>query len=84
MQQNDKELLKLLANRIKTLRSARSKSMNKFVSERGFISTSTLNRVENGTGDVGFTKVVRIANALDITLSELFEGFDFKYEPDDD
>ena len=58
--------------------------MNKFVHERGFISTSTLNRVENGTSDVGFTKIVRIANALDITLSELFEGFDFKYEPDDD
>jgi len=82
MQQEDNELLKTFGSRLKKLRVVKNKSLNQFVLNKGFVTISTLNRVENGLVDFKFTTLVRIANALDITPSELLEGFNFQYEPD--
>lgn len=80
MQQNDEELLKLFGQRLKNIREMKNSSLNRFVFNNGFITTSTQSRIENGLVDFKFTTLVKIANALDISLCELFKDFDYKYE----
>lgn len=78
MQQYDKEMLKLLGKRISELRFKKSASLNKFAFKRGLITSATLSRVENGLVNVKFTTLLRISQALGISLSELFKTLEFK------
>lgn len=80
MQQQDKKLLKLIGKRIKKLRTERSKSLNNFAFNECLITSATLSRVENGLVDLKFTTLIKIANALDMTPSELLEDFEFHYK----
>lgn len=80
MQQKDKEILQNFGKHLKDIRSSKSKSLNKFVFEKGGITTATLSRIENGLVDFKFTTLVKMASALNMTLSELLNEFDCKYE----
>jgi len=78
MQQNERKILKILARKIKKLRKEKSRSLNSFVFEKGLITTATLSRIENGLVDVKFTTLVKLAQMLNINLSELFQGMVFQ------
>jgi transcriptional regulator with XRE-family HTH domain len=78
MQQYDKEMLKILGKRISELRLKKSASLNKFAFKRGLITSATLSRVENGLVNVKFITLLKIAQVLEISLSELFEKLEFK------
>ncbi len=84
MQQVKSENLKKLAKRIKELRVAQSKSLNKFVFSKGNVTSATWSRVENGLVDVRITTLVQMASMLGMRIDELLMGVDFNYSQQDD
>lgn len=80
MQEEDKLLLQLFGNKLKNLRVEKYKSLNKFAFDNTLLTSATISRIENGNVDFKFTTLVKIANALNITPSELLQDIDFKYK----
>ena len=58
-------------------------SLNEFAFKSLLITSATQSRIENGIVDLKFSTLIKIANALGLTPSELLEGFDFKYDIND-
>lgn len=84
MQQVESKNLKILGKRVKNLRIEKSKSLNEFVLSRGFLTTATWSRVENGLFDLKFSTLLKIAKMLDVDVAELLNGCDFDYNFDED
>jgi len=84
MQQVERKNLKILGKRVKDLRIEKSKSLNEFVLSRGFLTTATWSRVENGLFDLKFSTLLKIAKMLDVDVAELLNGCDFDYNFDED
>lgn len=80
MQQENEKLLHLFGEHIKKLRLKKKQSLNEFSYKSLLISSATQNRIENGLVDLKFSTLIKIANALDITPSELLNGFDYKFK----
>lgn len=80
MQQQNENLLHLLGEHIRSLRLQKKQSLNEFAYKSLLITPATQSRIENGLVDLKFSTLVKIANALDITPSELLKGFDFKFK----
>lgn len=80
MQEEDKLLLQLFGDKLKNLRVEKYKSLNKFAFDNTLLTSATISRIENGNVDFKFTTLVKIANALNITPSELLQDIDFKYK----
>ena len=79
MQQVDCKNSVILGKRIKKLRLAKDKSLNKFVMKYGGLTTASWSRLENGKFDAKFSTLVKAAGMLNITLSELFLNIDLDY-----
>lgn len=79
MQQQNEKLLQLFGQHIKKLRMQKKMSLNEFAFKSLLLTSATQSRIENGLVDLKFSTLVKIANALNITPSELLEGFDFKF-----
>ncbi|MFR1672189.1 MAG: helix-turn-helix domain-containing protein [Candidatus Gastranaerophilaceae bacterium] len=75
MQQNDKEILTNFGKLLKELREQKKISLNKFALNSDDLTSATLSRIENGLVDFKFTTLIKISNALNISLSELFKNF---------
>lgn len=84
MQQVERKNLKILGKRVKDLRIEKSKSLNEFVLSRGFLTTATWSRVENGLFDLKFSTLLKIAKMLEVDVAELLNGCDFDYNFDED
>lgn len=84
MQQVESKNLKILGKRVKDLRIEKSKSLNEFVLSRGFLTTATWSRVENGLFDLKFSTLLKIAKMLEVDVAELLNGCDFDYDFDED
>ena len=84
MQQVERKNLKILGKRVKDLRIEKSKSLNEFVLSRGFLTTATWSRVENGLFDLKFSTLLKIAKMLEFDVAELLNGCDFDYDFDED
>lgn len=80
MQEEDKLLLQLFGDKLKNLRVEKYKSLNKFAFDNTLLTSATISRIENGNVDFKFTTLVKIANVLNITPSELLQDIDFKYK----
>ena len=65
----DKVLLEKLAKRIKELRSKYGYTQDELSYKAG-IGRSTLGNIETAQNDVTFTKINKIAEAFNLTLSE--------------
>ena len=65
----DKELLQNLAKRIKSLRKQYGYTQDE-LSYRANIERSTLGNIETAANDVTITKVNKIAQGFDMTLSD--------------
>lgn len=65
----DKVLLRKLARRIKELRKQKGYTQDE-LSFRSNIARSTLGNIETAKNDVAFTKINRLAEAFEISLSE--------------
>ena len=78
MQHENEKLLQLIGKHIKNLRLQKKQSLNEFAYKSLLITSATQSRIENGLVDLKFSTLIKIANALDLTPSELLEGFDFK------
>lgn len=79
MQEQDKKLLELFGNRLKQLREQKYKSLNNFAFNYSLVSSATISRIENANVDFKFSTLIKIANALNISASELLENFNFNY-----
>ena len=84
MKQDERKNLKILGKRVKDLRIEKSKSLNEFVLSRGFLTTATWSRVENGLFDLKFSTLLKIAKMLEVDVAELLNGCDFDYDFDED
>ena len=84
MQQVDKENLRKIGLKIKELRLSKSKSLNEFVLAKGFVTTATWSRVENGLFDLKFSTLLRIAYMLDLKVEDLLKEIDFDYNFSDE
>ena len=84
MQQADNENLFKLAKKINELRISKSKSLNKFVLSKGFTTTATWSRIENGLVDLKFSTLLRVSRMLEVPVDKLLCGIDFNYNfPED-
>ncbi len=79
MQQENERLLQLFGRHIKNLRLQKKQSLNEFAYKSLLLTSATQSRIENGLVDLKFSTLVKIANALEITPSELLDGFDYKF-----
>lgn len=68
----DKEFLQKFAKRIKDLRKIKGYTQDEF-SFRADLSRFTLGNIETAQNDVTLSKVKQIADAFEISLSELFK-----------
>ena len=84
MQQIDKENLTKIGLKIKEIRLSKSKSLNEFVLAKGFVTTATWSRVENGLFDLKFSTLLRIAYMLDLKVEDLLKENDFDYNLSDE
>lgn len=72
MQENDKKTLILLGNRIKTLRKNKKLTLCELCYKNG-LEPSTLSRIEQAIVEPKFLTLLKIADALGMTLAELIE-----------
>lgn len=79
MQHIDKKNLKIFGEKIRKLRKAQSKSLNKFVFGKGLLTTATWSRIENGNVDLKFSTLLRIAKMLNLKPEELLKDILFEY-----
>ncbi len=84
MQHVDKENAKLLGNKIKELRLKKSKSLNNFVLQRGYLTTATWSRIENGLYDMKLSTLLRVALMLETTPHDLLNSITLDYNFSDD
>lgn len=68
----DKSLLEKLAKRIKELRKKNGFTQDE-LAFRANIERSTLGNIETAQNDVTLTKVIQIAKAFDLTISDLLK-----------
>lgn len=80
MQHQNEELLQSFGQHIKKLRMQKKMSLNEFAFKSMLITSATQSRIENGLVDLKFSTLIKIANALNISPSELLENFDFKFK----
>ena len=64
--------------RIKNIRKSKSGSLNKIAFSRGGVTSATLSRIENGLVDFKFSTLINLAHTLDVSLIEMFEGFEYQ------
>jgi transcriptional regulator with XRE-family HTH domain len=67
--------LQVLGRRIKELRSERGWSQEEFAEVCG-VHRTYMGHIERGEKNLSFGSLVRVANALGISLSELFKGLE--------
>lgn len=79
MQEEDKVLLKLFGHHVKKIRELKFKSLNDFALNHSLLSSATISRIENAKNDFKFTTFIKLANAMNITPSELLNKFNYKY-----
>ena len=70
MQQDEMEKLQNLGNRIKTLRKQKKMTLCQMCYRNG-LEPSTLSRIEQALVEPKYLTILKIANALDISVSEL-------------
>lgn len=82
MQQDEKQIIKLLGNYLKTLRESQNKSLNIFAYEND-MTTATVSRVENGLVDSKFSTLIKYAKGLEIPLETILMNLDIDYSNDE-
>lgn len=80
MQEEDKVLLTLFGNHAKKIRESKFNSLNDFALNHSILSSATISRIENAKSDFKFSTFIKLANAINITPSELLNNFDFRYK----
>jgi transcriptional regulator with XRE-family HTH domain len=68
-----RDILTRFGRRVRALRTARGQSQEAFAEACG-IDRTYISGIERGRRNVGLKNIAVIANALGVTLSELFEG----------
>ncbi len=68
----DKELLRKIAKRIKKLRKSKNYTQDD-LSALSNIARSTIGNLETAQNDIVLSKLKKITDALEITLSEFFD-----------
>ena len=71
---NDR-LLKVLGQRIRELRTEKGYSQEAFADHCG-VHRTFMGTVERGESNLSFQNIAKVAKALDVTLSSLFEGLE--------
>ena len=82
MERDEKNLMKLLGNSLKSLRLKQNKSLNIFDYEND-LTTATVSRVENGLVDTKFSTLIKYAKGLEIPLDIIIKNLDIEYKNDD-
>lgn len=77
-----KQYLIEIGNRIKQLRTEKDMSQDELAKKSGYGSRSTINKIELGINDVPQSKVKAIAEALGVSVGTLlcWDEFDQKYD----
>ncbi len=72
MQEENKKYTKALGERIHKLRKDKNLTLQN-ICYKNFIEPSTLSRIEKGTVEAKYVTLIKIAQAFDITVSELLD-----------
>lgn len=78
MERDEKQIIKLLGNYLKSLRESQNKSLNIFAYEND-MTTATVSRVENGLVDSKFSTLIKYAKGLEIPLETILMNLDIDY-----
>ena len=76
---NREALLKAFGNHLKQIRESKGLT-SEDLAHRCRTAKTTISRFENGHHSPGIDQLALIANGLEISLSELLQGFDFSIE----
>lgn len=79
MRKDEKIILQQFAKILKELREKKYNSLNQFAFDNPHLTSATISRIENANVDFKFTTLVKLAFALNMSVSELLQGFDFDY-----
>lgn len=82
MQQDEKELIKILGHTLKLLRESKGVSLNIFAYEND-LTTATVSRVENGLVDSKFSTLIKYAKGLEIPLEHIIKNLNINYKNND-
>lgn len=82
MEQDEKQLIKLLGNYLKSLREGQNKSLNIFAYEND-MTTATVSRVENGLVDSKISTLIKYAKGLEIPLETILTNLNINYSQDE-
>ncbi len=72
----ESRLRRRLAANIRAERARLDWSQDQLAEHAGFGSPKAVSRIETCESEPGFTKIVRIAWALDVAVDKLFEGME--------
>jgi len=84
MQHVDEMNLKIFGKKIKELRQNHSKSLNEFVFSKGYLTTATWSRIENGLYDIKFSTLLRVAKMLNMKAEDLLKSAELSYNFSDE
>jgi len=77
MDSREKEYCKITGSAIRTLRTAKNKSIRLFAYEND-IPQATMSRIERGNNDIQLTSLKKIAEGLGLKMSDLFDYIENK------
>ena len=65
---------------VKSQNLLKLKSLNRFIMERGILTTATWSRIENGKYDLKFSTLVKVAYLLETDVVDLLQQMNFDYD----
>ena len=80
MRNDEKIILQQFAKLLKELREKKYNSLNQFAFDSPHLTSATISRIENASVDFKFTTLVKLAYALDMSVSDLLKDFTFNYD----
>ena len=82
MEHDEKKIIKLLGNYLKSIRIGQNNSLNIFAYEND-LTTATVSRVENGLVDTKLSTLIKYAKGLEIPLENIIQHLNINYKNDD-
>lgn len=63
-----------LGNKIKEIRTSNNLTLQEFADSLGYTSLSTINKIEKGVNDIGFTQLIKLCQLYNMDLNELVDN----------
>ena len=63
-----------LGDKIKEIRTSNNLTLQEFADSLGYTSSSTINKIEKGVNDIGFTQLIKLCQLYNMDINELVDN----------